>query len=156
MNDELAWFETFSVGDILESGSVTFTEEAILDYARQWDPQPFHSDPEAAADSQFGGLIASGMHVMGAMFRAMVEAGFLNGTAMGSPGMDEIRWLKPVRPGDTLTMRATVTDIRPSATRDDRGYVRMRFETLNRQGETVASYLCTEIVRRWPKDTAAA
>lgn len=99
MNDELPWFETFSVGDILESGSVTFTEKAILDYARQWDPQPFHSDPEAAANSQFGGLIASGMHVMGAMFRAMVEAGFLNGTAMGSPGMDEVRWLKPVRPG---------------------------------------------------------
>jgi len=154
MTDKMPWFETFSVGDVFESGTVTFTEEGIIAYAQQWDPQPFHIDRAAAAQSQFGGLIASGMHIMGALFRALIDAGFLKGTGMGAPGIDEVRWLIPVRPGDTLFSRATVTETRPSATRDDRGYVRMRFEGINQRGEVVSSYLCTEIVRRRPEGAA--
>jgi len=150
MTGPTPWFETFNIGDVFESGPVTFTEDGIMDYARQWDPQPFHIDRAAAEASQFGGLIASGMHVMGALFRALIDAGFLKESGMGSPGLDEVRWLKPVRPGDTLIMRTTVTEIRPSETRDDRGYVRMRFEGINQKGETVSSYFCTEIVKRRP------
>lgn len=156
MSDELPWFETFKIGDVFESGRVLITEEAIIDYARQWDPQEFHIDPEAARNSQFGGLIASGMHVMGALFRAMIDAGFLKGTGMGAPGLDEVRWMKPVRPGDRIFMRATVTEIRPSATRDDRGYVRMKFEGINQRDDIVSSYYCTEIIKRRPKDGAQA
>jgi len=150
MTDTTPWFETFKIGDVFESGPVTFTEEGIIDYAREWDPQPFHIDRAAAAASQFGGLIASGMHVMGALFRALIDAGFLDGSGMGSPGLDEVRWLAPVRPGDTLIMRTTVTESRPSATRNDRGYVRLRFEGINQNGAVVSSYLCTEIVKRRP------
>lgn len=150
MTEAMPWFDTFRIGDVFESGPVTFTEDAIVDYARQWDPQPFHIDRDAAAASQFGGLIASGMHVMSALFRALIDAGFLKGTGMGSPGLDAVRWLKPVRPGDTLFMRTTVTEIRPSESRCDRGYVRMRFDGINQKDEVVTTYLCTEIVRRRP------
>jgi acyl dehydratase len=130
-------FEDFETGQVLELGSRTVTEEEILAFAREFDPQPFHIDPEAAKDSVFGGLIASGWHT-GAMWMRLYVDSLLDGSAaMGSPGIEELRWLAPVRPGDTLTGRLTVLETTPSATRPERGTVRIRGEMLNQDGVTV-------------------
>jgi acyl dehydratase len=130
-------FEDFAPGQVLELGSRAVTEEEILAFARQFDPQPFHLDPEAAKDSVFGGLIASGWHTGAMWMRLYVDAMLDGSSAMGSPGIEELRWLAPVRPGDTLTGRLTVLDVTPSATRPDRGTVRIRGEMLNQDGVTV-------------------
>jgi acyl dehydratase len=131
------YFEDFEPGQMLELGSHLVTEEEIVGFAREWDPQPFHVDPEAAKDSAFGGLIASGWHT-GAMWMRMYVDSLLEGTAaMGSPGIEELRWLAPVRPGDTLTGRLTVLETTPSERRPDRGTVRIRAEMINQEGVTV-------------------
>jgi acyl dehydratase len=130
-------FEDFEPGQVLELGSRTVTEDEILGFAREFDPQPFHIDPEAARDSVFGGLIASGWHT-GAMWMRLYVDSMLDGSsAMGSPGIEELRWLAPVRPGDTLSGRLTVLDVTPSATRPDRGTIRIRGEMVNQDGVTV-------------------
>ncbi|MGH7005692.1 MAG: MaoC/PaaZ C-terminal domain-containing protein, partial [Alphaproteobacteria bacterium] len=122
----------------------------------RYDPQPFHIDKAAAAKSQFGGLIASGMQVMAVSFASLIEAGFVRGGGMGSPGLDEVRWHKPTRPGDTIVMQARVTDIKTSGTRTDRGYVTLIFEVFNQKRERVMSYSCVEIVRRRAAVTSPA
>ena len=111
------YFEDFTVGDEFEAGPVAFTEEEIIAFARQFDPQGFHTDPEFAREHFFSGLIASGWHVLAKTFRALVDAGFLRGGGMGSPGIDELRWKKPVRPGDELRVILRVTKTRASETR---------------------------------------
>ncbi len=141
-------YEDFEPGDAYLSSPVAFTEDEIVAFARKYDPQPFHTDKEAAARSQFGGLIASGLQVMAECFAVLIRDGFLDGTGMGSPGLDEVRWHKPVRPGDTLRMKCTVLERRPSDSRADRGYVTVRFEALNQREEVAMSYRCVEIVRR--------
>ncbi len=141
-------YEDFQVGDIFMASPVAFSEDGIVAFAERYDPQPFHTDRAAAAQSQFGGLIASGMQVMAECFAALIRDGFLAGTGMGSPGLDEVRWQRPVRPGDSLRMRCTVLECRPSATRNDRGYVTVFFESLNQRDEVTMSYRCVEIVRR--------
>ena len=134
-----SYFEDFEPGQTLELGSRTVTEEEIVAFGRQWDPQPFHVDPEAAKDSVFGGLIASGWHT-GAMWMRLYVDALLDGAAsMGSPGIEELRWLAPVRPGDTLTGRLTVLETTPSERRPDRGTVRIRGEMVNQDGVTVMS-----------------
>lgn len=147
---EEQYYEDFAVGDEFEAGPVRFTEAEILAFGARFDPLPFHTDAEAASRSIYGGLIASGWHVLCATFRALVDAGFLRGGAMGSPGLDEVRWRKPVRPGDELTVRLRVTSARPSRSRDDRGYVDLEFAAVNQHGDTVATYEVMEIVRRRP------
>ena len=147
---ETQFFEDFRVGDEFEVGPVPFSEESILAFGHQFDPLPFHTDPVAARDSLYGGLIASGWHVLCATFRALIEAGFLRGGAMGSPGIDEVRWKRPVRPGDSLTVTLRVTATRASGSRDDRGYVDLDFAAMNQEGETVTTYRVTEIVKRRP------
>ena len=142
------YFEDFALGDVFRARPVTLTEDEIVEFARRYDPQPFHTDKAAAAGSQFGGLIASGIQVMAASFATMIEAGFVRGGGMGSPGLDEVRWWKPVRPGDAIVMQARVTEIKLSTTRADRGYVTLLFEVLNQKRERVMSYSCIEIVRR--------
>ena len=129
-------FEDFAAGQLYELGSRTITEDEIVDFARQWDPQPFHVDPEAAKDTVFGGLIASGWQT-GAIWMRMYVDTMLGSAARGSPGIEELRWLAPVRPGDTLTGRLTVLDTTPSATRPDRGTIRIRGELVNQDGVTV-------------------
>ncbi len=132
-------FDDFEAGQVFELGSHEVTEEEILAFARQWDPQPFHVDPEAAEKSSFGGLIASGWHT-GALWMRLYVDSLLGGAAgMGSPGIEELRWLAPVRPGDTLTGRLTVLETTPSQRRPDRGTVRIRGEMLNQDGVTVMS-----------------
>ena len=131
------FFEDLAPGQVVELGSRTVTEAEILDFARQFDPQPFHVDSEAASGSVFGGLIASGWHT-GAMWMRLYVDSLLDGAAaMGSPGIEELRWLAPVRPGDTLSGRLTVLEATPSASRPDRGTVRIRGEMVNQDGVTV-------------------
>jgi acyl dehydratase len=130
-------FEDFEPGQVYELGSRTVTEAEILEFARQFDPQPFHLDPEAAKESVFGGLIASGWHTGAIWMRLYVDAMLGDAASRGSPGVEELRWLAPVRPGDTLTGSLTVLDVTPSATRPDRGTVRIRGELTNQDGVTV-------------------
>ena len=133
----MMWWEDFRIGDTAEIGRHTFTEEEILGFGRQFDPQPFHADAAAAAHSVFGGLIASGWHTCAVGMRLMVQSYLGSTVSLGSPGIDSIRWLKPVRPGDTLLYRRTVVESRASATRKGVGLVKHRWEAVNQAGELV-------------------
>jgi acyl dehydratase len=144
------YYEDFALGDIFRGEAATLGEDDIVEFARRYDPQAFHTDKAAAAASQFGGLIASGLQVIAVTFAGFIRAGFLRGGGMGSPGLDAVRWWKPVRPGDTIVMQARVTDVKPSTTRADRGYVILAFEVFNQKRERVMSYSCIEIVKRRP------
>ena len=133
------YFEDFEAGQVAELGSHTVTEQEIVDFARQWDPQPFHVDPEAAAESVFGGLIASGWHT-GALWMRLYVGSLLGGTSSrGSTGIEELRWLAPVCPGDRLAARLTVLETIPSERRSDRGTVKIQGEMVNQDGVTVMS-----------------
>ncbi len=132
------YFEDIEPGEVYELGTRTVTESEIVAFAREWDPQPFHTDPEAAKGSVFGGLIASGWHT-GSMWMRMYVDTMLGSAARGSPGIEELRWLAPVRPGDTLSGRLTVLEATPSATKPDRGTIRIRGEMVNQDGVTVMS-----------------
>ncbi len=146
------YFEDFEVGKTVVVGSRQMKEEEIIDFARQFDPQPFHVDHDAAAKSIYGGIIASGWHTCGIMMRLMVD-GFLKDVAsLGSPGVDEIRWIKPVRGGDTLTVTTTPLEVRASFTKPDRGFVTSLWEAKNQHGETVATLKGIGMFKRRPKD----
>jgi acyl dehydratase len=146
----MRYFEDFQAGETFDLGSQTITKEAILDFARQFDPQPFHVDEDLARESIYGGLIASGWHTVSILMRLIVE-GLLNQTAsMGSPGVDELRWLAPVRPGDTLTVRMTTLDATPSARRPDRGTLRSLCELRNQRDEVVLRVIGLNIIGRRP------
>jgi acyl dehydratase len=132
-------FEDFQPGQVFELGSTSVTEEEIVAFARQFDPQPFHVDPQAAQESVFGGLIASGWHTGSLWMRLYVDSMLGGPSSQGSPGIEELRWLAPVRPGDTLSGRLTVLETTPSERRPDRGTVRIRGELVNQDGVTVRS-----------------
>ena len=140
------YFEDYIVGHVHEFGTIGVTEEEIVAYARKYDPQPFHTDP--AASTQFGGLIASGWQTAGLMMRLVVEHYLSHVASLASPGVDELRWTKPVRPGDILHVRATVLETRPSASRPDRGLVRTLFEVLDQHGDIVMSVKAMNILKR--------
>lgn len=153
-----AWFEDFVTGDVHVFGSYTMAAEEILSFARQYDPQPFHIDEDAAARSVFGGIIASGWHTASACMRMIVDHFLGAGSgSLGSPGMDEIRWTRPVRPGDTLTVRAEVLEVKPSRSKPDRGAVQVRYVVLNQKGDGVMTMVGTGLfVRRSPSSSSAA
>ena len=130
-------FEDFAVGQVLPHPSWRITAEDIIAFAREYDPQPFHTDPNSVEAAYLGGLIASGWHVAAIFMRTLCDAFLLDSTSMGSPGVDTLKWQKPVRPGDTLTARSTVLEVKPSRSRPDRGIVRFRHDMLNQKGETV-------------------
>jgi acyl dehydratase len=134
----LHW-EDFKVGETVEMGQHTFTEVEIIAFARQFDPQPFHVDPQAARQSFFGGLIASGWHTCAVCMRLNCDSYINRSVSLGSPGLDSIRWPKPVRPGDTVTYRRTVLESRASNSRPGMGLLRSRTEGLNQHGEVVLS-----------------
>lgn len=129
-------FEDFAPGQVLELGSHTVTEAEIVRFAREWDPQTFHVDPEAARETVFGGLIASGWHT-GALWMRLYVQTVLGSASRGSPGIEELRWLAPVRPGDTLTGLLTVLETSRSERDPTRGTVRIRGEMVNQDGVTV-------------------
>ncbi len=133
------YFEDYQKGEVFEVGDYLVTREEILDFASRYDPQPFHLDEDAARSSIYGGLIASGWMTCSVMMRILVD-GFISPLAsMGSPGVDEVRWLKPVRPGDRLRARIEVLDSRRSRSRPDRGVVHFRYEGVRQDGEVVLS-----------------
>ncbi len=131
------YFEDLEPGRVHELGSHTVSEEEIVAFARQWDPQPFHVDPEAAKESVFGGLIASGWHTGAMWMRLYVDSLLSEAASMGSPGIEELRWLEPVRPGDTLHASLRVLEATPSSVREDRGTIHFTAEMRNQRGETV-------------------
>ena len=131
------YFEDFQVGQVYELGSYTVSEEQILTFAREFDPQPFHVDSVLAAESIYGGIIASGLHTASIFMRLLYDGLLCRSASMGSPGQDELRWLRPVRPGDTLTARGTVEELIPSKSKPDRGLVRKSYEVFNQHGEKV-------------------
>jgi acyl dehydratase len=141
------FFEDFKVGDELTSPGITLTEAQIIDFAMTFDPQPFHVDATAAANSIFGGLIASGFHTAALTFRLFWQTGALAGGSIGSPGIDELRWLKPVRPGDTLRVKAKVLETRRSSSKPDRGVVKMAYTTLNQRDEAVMTLIGYQLLR---------
>lgn len=136
-DDMTKYFDDFVVGEVIELGSVEITEEAILEFAREFDPQPFHVDPVAARDTPFGGLIASGWHTCSLYMRLMYDGMLADSSSQGSSGMEELRWLAPVRPGDTLTARYTVLDACRSESKPHRGTVRFRSDMSNQHGDVV-------------------
>jgi len=130
-------FEDMEVGTSQEVGKHTFTREEIVEFAQKFDPQPFHLDEAAAAESPFRGLVASGWHTCSVMMGMLVRNVLADSTSMGSPGIDDIRWLKPVRVGDTITMMNVIVDKRVSESKPDRGIVSTCWEGINQHGETV-------------------
>ncbi len=147
----MRYLEDFTPGQVIELGSKTVSEEEILTFAREFDPQPFHVDPERARDSIYGGIIASGWHTIAIFMRLAVDGLFNDTVSMGSPGVNEVRWLRPVRPGDTLRARLTMVELTPSRSRPDRGTMRSLAEVFNGQDERVLSMDVLGIVGRRPQ-----
>jgi acyl dehydratase len=144
------WFESFTLGQTFRSGGKTLSEAEILDFAFRYDPQPIHIDKPAAEAGPYGGLISSGWQTMAVAFRMFMELKPFGQASLGSPGVDELRWLKPVRPGDTIRMEAEVVEIRPSASRPDRGGVTVAYRVLNQKDETVMTLKAVQLLRRRP------
>jgi acyl dehydratase len=142
------YFEDFKPGDRFVSPGITVTESMIIDFALVYDPQPFHLDSQAAAVSHFGGLIASGFQTLALGFRAFLQLGLFSACGMGSPGIDELRWLRPVRPGDTLRSEVEVVSARPSRSKPDRGMLVMAFEIRNQRDENVLTVRTMQLTRR--------
>lgn len=144
------YFEDFTIGRVFDSGTRQLSEQDILGFAREYDPQYFHTDPEAAKQSIFGGLIASGWQTVGVCMRLMCDSYLLESSSMGSPGVDAVRWVKPVYPGDTLRMRATVIAAKPSSSKPDRGMATMRCNIYNQKDELVMHMQGVQMMGRRP------
>lgn len=144
------FFDDLPVGYTFETASRSLSEAEILSFARQFDRQPFHTDVEAAKASTYGGLIASGFQTMVVGFDLTLEAGIWNEASMGSPGMENVRWIRPVRPGDTLRVEAEVVSSKPSRSRDDRGSTGIMYRVLNQADEVVMTYQIIHILKRRP------
>ena len=144
------YWEDFKPGEVIELGSRTIDRDRILAFAGEFDPQPFHTDEEAARHSIFGGLIASGWHTGSLSMRLFYDGLIKDVVSLGSPGFDELRWLKPVRPGDTLSARFTVLECVASRSKPDRGVIRALLETRNQHGEVVMSIKAVNLFGRRP------
>lgn len=131
------YFEDYVEGDVHEFGHIAVLESEMLSFAERFDPQPFHTDPQAAGKSIYGGLIASGWHSASLMMRLFVDHYLTHNASLGSPGVDELRWLKPVRPGNSISLRVTVSKTNRSRSKPDRGIVHSYVEALNQDGEVV-------------------
>jgi acyl dehydratase len=150
------YFEDFNVGDRFVSGGLTMTEAGIIEFARQWDPQPFHIDAEFSAKWAFEGLIASGLHTMCATLRLWLDLGLFRACSLGSPGLGETQFPRPVRPGDTIKVVTDIVELRPSASKPDRGICRLRQVTINQRGEPVMEQETTVFLKRRPVLVATA
>ena len=146
------WFEDFEIGQRFVSMGVTITEASIVDFASRYDPQRFHIDAEAAARTPFGGIIASGFQTLGQSFRMCFDLGVLRESGLGAPGIDDLRWTEPVRPGDTLRTEVEVLEVRPSRSLPDRGIVRLGYTVRSHRGRVVMTYSVPQIVSRRPAD----
>lgn len=144
------WFEDYEVGATYTLGTISLTEAEIIEFATRFDPQPFHIDRAAAAASPYGGIIASGWHTGSSVMRLMVDEFISACAGLGSPGLDEIRWIKPLRPDMPLTVRITITEARVSQSKPDRGFIKHFIEGLNAEGEQVMSIRGMGMVRVRP------
>jgi len=133
------YWEDFKVGEVEQIGGKRVDKEEMIAFARQYDPQPFHVDEAAAKQSIYGGLIASGWHTCAMVMRMMCDAYMLHSASVGSPGIDNLKWLKPVRPGDTISARRTTLEMRASKSKPDIGIVNNLWEVFNQSGEMVMS-----------------
>jgi acyl dehydratase len=144
------YFEDYRPGAVYEYGYATVTEPEIVEFARRFDPQPIHTDPAFAAAGPFGGLIASGWHTAGIMMRLIADHFLSRVASLASPGVDELRWPTPLRPGDRLRLRVTILQARPSRSKPDRGIVHTRAELINDRDQPVLTLTAVNILRRRP------
>ena len=144
------WFEDYLVGAVFTAGSVMVNEAEIVAFARRYDPQAMHTDPEAARSGRFGGLIASGWHTAALMMRLFADNFLAPASSIASPGIDELRWLLPVRPGDVLSLRVTILEARRSRSRPEQGIVHSFVEVLNQRGEVAMSLKPISLIARRP------
>jgi acyl dehydratase len=144
------YLDDFAVGEKFTTGEAEISEAMILAFARDYDPQPFHLDPIAAQGSIYGSLIASGFQTLALGFRLVWDTGVYDGSSLGSPGFDELRWLKPVRAGDRLRVEAEVIGITPSRSKPDRGIIRVAYRYLDQRGEPVLTCAMMHMLRRRP------
>lgn len=153
-NDRIFW-EDFEVGRVVALGEKRVTKEEIVDFASDFDPQPMHTDEEAARETMYGELIASGMHSNAMLMRMICDAYLLNSSSLGSPGLDEINFLAPVRPGDTLRAQMTCLETRASGSRPDIGIVKVLYELFNQDDTLVLTWCCNQFFGRKPDAGAA-
>lgn len=148
------YWEDFKVGDTITMGNFSLSEAEIVDFAKRYDPQPFHIDKAAANASFYGGLIASGWHTCSAVMRLMCDSYLLDSASLGSPGIDELRWLRPVRPGDVLTAKRTILESRASSSKPEMGIVKSKWEIFNQRDECVMTMAGLQMFgRRTPSQT---
>lgn len=148
MNINATYLDDLLPGQRFITGGITLTESEIIDFAWKYDPQPFHLDVQAAAKSPYGGLIASGFQSLLLCFRLFMQSGIFAKSSLGSPGIDELRWLSPVRPGDTLHCEVEVIEIRPSKSKQDRGIARLKYQAINQRGEAVLDFIINHLLWR--------
>jgi acyl dehydratase len=141
MAEHLVYLDDVKVGDMFAGGPITLSEVDIIRFAKEYDPQPMHIDPVGAAKGRFGGLIASGWHVASLVMRDFVETGPFGDTPLLGIRIDELQWLRPVRPGDTLSIRREIIEIARSKSKPDRGTVRMRTTAINQNGEVAMAFV---------------
>jgi acyl dehydratase len=149
-NPSVWYWEDFREGEVREFGQARVKREDIVRFASEFDPQPFHLDEDAARQTMFGGLIASGWHTAAMAMRMMCDAYLLRSASLGSPGIEQLKWLLPVRPDDTLHMRLTVLESRPMQSKPGVGLIRSRHEVLNQHGQTVMQMEGYGMFRRRP------
>jgi acyl dehydratase len=142
------YFEDYRVGTVYHYGVIAVDEAEVIAFATRFDPQGIHVDPEAAARGPFGGLIASGWHTAAMMMRLFADNYLSTVASLASPGVDELRWMRPVRPGDRLNIRVTVLEANVSRSKPDRGAVRTLIEVLNQDDELVMSCKAINLLRR--------
>ncbi len=152
----MRYFDDFTVGQVNEFPPRPVSEAEIVAFAREYDPQPFHIDREAAARTPYGGIIASGWHTIGMTMRLMVDHLISASASMGSPGVERLRWIKPVRPGDVLTLRGTIVETKASSSKPDRGVVVTEYELRNQDGDVVMTMRGKGMYGRRQPSTAKA
>ena len=144
------YLEDFEPGQIFRTRGMSMDESEIMDFARKYDPQPIHTDREVAAKGPFEGIIASGWHTGSLVFRLWVDLGFMEKSSLGGPGIENLRWLVPVRPGDTLYTEVEILEARPSKSKPDRGILRYLTRGINQRGETVITMDSASFLKRRP------
>ncbi|WP_436344236.1 MaoC family dehydratase [Natronorubrum sp. FCH18a] len=144
----MQYYEDIEVGDTREFGEYHVTADEIVEFAERYDPQPFHTDADAAAESAFGELVASGWHTASMCMRMLVDGPIDDRASMGARGVDELRWKRPVKPGDTLSVRTEILDKHVSESDQKRGYVDSRVEGYNQDGDVVVSFIALGMIER--------
>lgn len=142
------YLDDLTVGQTFKTNGATITESDIIGFALKYDPQPFHLDVVEAAKSPYGGLIASGFQTLAYCFRLFIQNGIFLESSIGSPGIDELRWLAPVRPGDTLYTEVEVLELRPSSSKPGRGIARLKYQARNQYGDVVLTFLVNHLLKR--------